>query len=61
MMSENLVVELVQIAAGSKGDNVEMMRLGFDNRESLAANRTRGTEDGKMLHRRRQSEVGSER
>ena len=51
MMSENLLVELVQIVAGSKGDNVEVMRLGFYNRESLAANRTRGTEDGKMLHK----------
>jgi hypothetical protein len=50
MMALDLGEEFVEIGAGGKGENSELAGEGFNDGESLAADRAGGTEDGERRH-----------
>jgi hypothetical protein len=50
VMALNLGEEFVEIGASGQGEDSELAGEGFDDRESLATDRTGGTENGEGTH-----------
>jgi hypothetical protein len=50
MMALDLGEQFVEIGAGGQGEDSELAGEGFDDGESLAADRAGGTEDGERRH-----------